>query len=50
VGNAVFVAIFFGFLFWGGFTFDTSPGMVALVVAAVDVLDALYLLMQLTYL
>jgi hypothetical protein len=43
VGNAVFVAFFFAFSFLGGFTFDTSPGTMALLVAAVDVLDALLL-------
>jgi hypothetical protein len=41
LGDAVFVAYFFTFLFWGGFTFATSPGMVALAVAVVDLLDAL---------
>ncbi len=43
MGNAVFVAFFFAFLFFGGFTFATSLGMVALMVAAVDILDALLL-------
>jgi hypothetical protein len=43
VGNAVFIAFFFAFLFLGGFTFDMSPGTVALAVAVVDVLDALLL-------
>jgi hypothetical protein len=43
VGDAVFVAFFFAFLFLGGFTFATSSGTVALMVAAVDVLDALLL-------
>jgi hypothetical protein len=43
VGNAVFVAFFLTFLFLGGFTFATSLGMVALTVAAVDVLDAFLL-------
>jgi hypothetical protein len=43
VGNAVFVAFFFTFLFFSGFTFATSLGSVALMVAVVDVLDALFL-------
>ncbi len=43
MGNAVFVAFFFAFLSLGGFTFATSLGMVALIVAAVDVLYALLL-------
>ncbi len=43
MGNAVFVAFFLTFLFLGGFTFATSLGMVALTVAAVDVLDAFLL-------
>ncbi len=43
MGDAVFVAFLFAFLFLGGFTFATSLGMVALAVAAVDVLDALLL-------
>ncbi len=46
MGNAVFVAFFFAFLFLGGFAFATSSGMVALSVAAVDVLDALLLLVD----
>jgi hypothetical protein len=43
VGNAVFVAFSFAFLFLGGFPFAKSLGMVALAVAAGDVLDALLL-------
>ena len=43
MGNTVFVAFSFAFLFLGGFTFDMSPGTVALAVAVVDVLDALLL-------
>ncbi len=43
MGNAVFIAFFFAFLFLGGFTFATSSGMVASAVAALDVLDALLL-------
>ncbi len=39
--NAVFVAGFFAFLFFGEFTFAMSLGMVSAAVAAVDVLDAL---------
>jgi hypothetical protein len=46
VGNAVFVAFFFAFLFLGGFTFDTSPGMVVSAVAVVDVLDAILLFLD----
>jgi hypothetical protein len=46
VGNVVFVAIFFGFLLLGGFTFATTPGTVTLAVAAVDVLDTLRLFMD----
>ncbi len=41
MGNAVFVAGFFAFLFFGKFTFAMSPGMVLAAVAVVDVLDAL---------
>ncbi len=43
MGNAVFVAFFFAFIFLGGFTFATSSGTVALAVALVDVLDTLLL-------
>ncbi len=43
MGNAVFVAFFFAFLFFGGFTFATSSGTVVSAVAAVDVFDALFL-------
>ena len=43
MGKAVFVAFFSTFLFLGGFIFATSLGTVALVVAAVDVFDALLL-------
>ncbi len=43
MGNAVFVAFFFAFLFLGGFTFATSSGRVVPAVAAVDVFDALLL-------
>ncbi len=46
MGNVVFVAIFFGFLLLGGFTFATTPGTVTLAVAAVDVLDTLRLFMD----
>ncbi len=41
MGNVVFVAFFFAFLFLGRFTFATSPGTVTLAVAVVDVLEAL---------
>ncbi len=41
MGNVVFVAFFFAFLILERCTFATSPGMVTLVVAVVDVLDAL---------
>ncbi len=37
VGDAVIVACFFAFLFFGDFIFAVSPGTVALVVAAVTV-------------
>ncbi len=43
MGNAVFVAFLFAFLVLGGFMFATSSGTVALMVAVVDVLDALFL-------
>jgi hypothetical protein len=43
VCNAVFIVFFFAFLFLGGFTFATSPGMVAPALAVVNVLDALLL-------
>ncbi len=46
MGNIVFVAIFFGFLLLGGFTFATTLGMVTLAVAAVAVLDTLRLFMD----
>jgi hypothetical protein len=46
VGNAVFVAFFFAFLLLGGFTFAMSLGTVALMVAVVDVLDALLLFLD----
>ncbi len=46
MGNVVFVAFFFAFLFLGRFTFATSPGTVELAVEAVDVLDALRLFMD----
>ncbi len=41
MGNAVFIAFFFAFLFLGGFIFATSSGAVVLAEAVVDVLDAL---------
>ncbi len=39
VGDTVVVACFFAFLFFGNFTFSASLGMVALVVAAVMVVE-----------
>jgi hypothetical protein len=41
VGNVVFMAFFFAFLFLSRFTFATLPGTVTLAVAAADVLEAL---------
>ncbi len=41
MGNPVFVAVFFAFLFFGKFIFAMSPGTVVAAVAAVDVLDGL---------
>ncbi len=46
MGNVVFVAFFFAFFFLGRFTFATSLGTVTLVVAVVDVLDALWLFLD----
>ncbi len=39
MGDAVVVAYFFAFLFFGDVTFAVSPGMVALAVAAVMVAE-----------
>ncbi len=39
MGDAVAIACFFAFLFFGNFTFAASPGMEALAVAAVTVAE-----------